>query len=135
MNITDTAQVLAKIQAFNNRTFDQPAMQAWHETIGDLDLPDCLQAVSDYFRASKEWIMPSDIRSIVMGIRNSRIDSMGRDVRLREDDECLDDTKLMIRRHKHLLGLIAAGRIDRDAYKAYHAGTFDIPGMPKELTK
>ena len=135
MNITDTAKVLAKIQAFNNRTFDKPAVMAWHEVLEDLDLDDSLTAVSTYFRESKEWIMPSDIRAGVKAIRNARVAAIRQDVRLREEDEHLDDVKMWNQCKAHLVNLIASGQVTADQYHAYHAGTFQITSMPKALTK
>lgn len=135
MNITDTAKVLAKIQAFNNRTFDQPAIQAWHDTIGDLDLTDSLSAVSEYFRESKEWIMPSDIRYGVKKIREARIEKIRTDIRIREEDEDYDNIKLSVARKKHLYNLVASGTLTPEQYYAYHAGTFSLPNMPKAIGK
>lgn len=135
MNVTDTSHVLAKIQAFNNRTFDKPAIMAWHETIGDLELTDCLTAVTNFFMDSKEWIMPSDIRHGVSAIRKKRVESIKQDVRLREDDEELDDMRLSIAKHKHLMNLIMSGQFTAEQYAEYHAGQIDIPGLPKALTK
>ena len=135
MNLTETSQVLIKIQAFNNRTFDQANIAAWHETIGDLDLADCLTAVGNYFRESKDWIMPADIRQGVGKIRAKRLEAIHQNVRLRDEDEDLDNMKLSFQRHRHLTNLLASGQITAEQYHEYHAGKFQIPGMPKELAR
>src|SRR5690606_14855264 len=106
---------------------------AWHETIGDLDKADCLTAVTNFFMESKEWIMPSDIRHGVGAIRKKRLDAIKQDVRLREDDEELDNVRLRVARHKHLMNLILSGQFTAEHYVAYHAGQLDIPDLPKAL--
>ncbi|WJZ27864.1 hypothetical protein MOMMJLID_CDS0056 [Arthrobacter phage 1191A] len=108
---------------------------AWHETIGDLDMQDCLTAITEYFKTSKEWIMPADVRNGVKAIRNVRLDGIRQDVRLREEHEALDDVKLWAQRKNHLTNLIASGQLTPEQYHAYHDGTFVIGSMPKEIAK
>lgn len=134
MKPTETSQVLIKIQAFNNRTFDQANIAAWHETIGDLALRDCLLAVAEFFKASTDWIMPADIRRLVRGIRAERIEAIGHVPELRDDH--LDvPPSVWKSRQQHLLGVIASGQLSREDYEAYHAHQIELPGAPKGLGK
>lgn len=62
MNVTATATVLAKIQAFDRRTAGDSEILVWHEAIGDLDAADCLEAVTAHYRDSTDWLTPAHIR-------------------------------------------------------------------------
>src|SRR5690554_4065455 len=72
MNITDTGKVLAKIQAFDHRTIGDSEIMVWHECIGDLDVDDCMAAVTIHYRESTEWLTPAHIRRIVADLDRKR---------------------------------------------------------------
>ena len=61
MDIIETGKVLAKIQAFDNRNVEPETTLAWQEVLEPHTLHDALKAVSDYFRVTAAWIMPSHI--------------------------------------------------------------------------
>jgi hypothetical protein len=45
---------------------------AWFSVIGDLDVPDALEAVRRHYMTSRKWAMPVDIREGVRAIRQER---------------------------------------------------------------
>jgi hypothetical protein len=65
----DTARVLAKLAAYDQRTVGHADVAAWHEIIGHLDLDCCLAAVAIHYRESTSRVMPSEIRKLATDIR------------------------------------------------------------------
>ena len=72
MNIEQTAAVLAKAAALDNRNTSEAAILAWHEAIGDLDFRDALAAVTVHRRESDQYLMPVHIRRIAEKLRAER---------------------------------------------------------------
>jgi len=70
MNNEQVGAVLAKIQTFDNRTIDKLTIMAWRDAIGNLDYQDALDAVSEHFRTSTEYLKPGHITAIVRSRRN-----------------------------------------------------------------
>lgn len=68
----DTARVLAKIAAFDQRTVGAADIAAWHEVIGHLDIGDCLNAVALHYREQSTRAMPADVRRLALAIRDTR---------------------------------------------------------------
>ncbi len=87
MNITETGALLAKVQAFDNRTVDEAVLMAWQEILEPHILPDCLAAVKDYYRRNSKWIMPSHVVSFVEDVEARRLRDIRGDVRLSDRDE------------------------------------------------
>ena len=84
MNIEQTAVVLAKVAALDNRNDTDAAILAWHEVIGDLDYQDALRAVAIHRMNSTDYLMPAHIRAIVAGLRKERGERGAKDQRARE---------------------------------------------------
>lgn len=61
MNHAEAAAVLAKVQAFDNRTVSAVNVAAWAEALEDVDGKDALVAVTEHFQESTDWLMPSHI--------------------------------------------------------------------------
>jgi hypothetical protein len=78
MKRSETAFVLARIAAIDNRRLDDPSgpdfpiLESWHRLIGDLRYADCIEAVDTHRKASTEWLQPAHIREIVREIRGAR---------------------------------------------------------------
>jgi hypothetical protein len=72
MTPADTARVLAKAAAFDQRTIGAADVAAWHEAIGDLDAADALAAVTRHFQQTEQRIMPSHIRRLTAEIARER---------------------------------------------------------------
>lgn len=72
MTPAETAKVLAKLSAFDQRTIGEADVAAWHEVLSRFELPDCMEAVTMHYRESTQRAMPADIRKLAMGIRDRR---------------------------------------------------------------
>jgi len=71
MNVRETARVLAKAAAVDNRDVSEVNVMAWHEIIGDLDLAECLEAVARHRRDSPGvYLEPGHVRRIAKVIRD-----------------------------------------------------------------
>lgn len=137
MNILETTQVLAKIQAFTTRKVDEAVIMAWHEVLAPCNADDCLKAVSEYFTRSKEWIMPVDILDLVKGYRGERIREFKDGLRLSDEDQ--KDAFINGRygeASKQLYALAGNGHLTPAMYTDYQAGKLQLSQItPKELTK
>lgn len=74
MNLEETGAVLAKAAGFDNRTVGPANVLAWHEVLGDLNVHDCLRAITLHHRASTEYLMPAHIRRLAEDVRRDRQD-------------------------------------------------------------
>lgn len=72
MNIDQTAAVLVKIQFGDNREVSPLVIQEWHDTIGDLEYRDVVEAVRMHRRDSADYLMPAHIRENVRVITRRR---------------------------------------------------------------
>lgn len=72
MTPADTARLLAKAAAFDQRTIGAADVAAWHEAVGDLDAGDALAAVTRHYQRTDQRIMPSHLRQLVTEIDRER---------------------------------------------------------------
>lgn len=84
MNLEETAAVLAKAAGFDNRSVGDANVLAWHEIIGDLDVRDCLRAITLHHTDSTEYLMPAHVRRIAERVRSERQEIDFRDQQHRE---------------------------------------------------
>lgn len=68
----DTARVLTKAAAFDQRTIGETDVMAWHEALADLDAADALAAISRHYATSEQRIMPVHVRRIAVEIGRER---------------------------------------------------------------
>lgn len=61
MNGSQVALILAKAQAFDNRTVGETNIGAWQEALEDVDFEQAMTAVTEHYRDSTDWLMPSHI--------------------------------------------------------------------------
>lgn len=69
MTEEETAELLARAALIDNRRVDEAIIEAWMELIGDLTLAECRAALVGYYQENDAWVMPSHIRSRVLGER------------------------------------------------------------------
>ena len=145
MNRSEVAQLLTKIAAFDRRTIGEADVLAWHEVVGDLPLKAALEAVTDYFRDTREWCMPSDIVSRVKAIRKKRLELatgwMGHlEINLRRDVDTEDggfaitaesDAAYMAERAA-VKERICDGGMDAIGYRAYRASGLPLAEFDQE---
>lgn len=76
MNLADTGRVLAKAQLLDGRrpVPEEADVAAWHEIIGRFTLADCLNAVTQHYAGSSDWLTPSHLVAIVDARRRARMD-------------------------------------------------------------
>lgn len=72
MNRAETARLLSKCAAYDNRTVSEAAAMAWAESLSDVDFGDALEAVARHYAVSTTWIMPADVREHAEAIAEER---------------------------------------------------------------
>lgn len=78
MKRSETAILLAKISAFDQRTIGEADVEAWTEALGsDIPLADALAVVTNHFRTSHERLMPIHIITAVGAVRRERLTRAG----------------------------------------------------------
>lgn len=138
MQVIETANVLAKIQAFNNRTVDEAVISTWHEILEPYELDDALRAVTDYFRHHREWIMPADILERVKEYQQARLATFRDSPRLSDADEkALRDAGGNWREETRALWSMAAnGHISADQHAEYLDGNLTLEAITrKEISR
>lgn len=72
MNLSETAELLTMISAFNNRTIGEGDVNAWQSVLNDVALDDAREAVRRHFAEQTDWMMPAHVRRIVRDIERER---------------------------------------------------------------
>ena|ERR1039458_3308539 len=75
MTRDEVVDLLTLIASRDRRKVGHADVTAWHQDVGDLSFADAAEAVSRYFRESREWITPYDVRTRVKAIRTERLAS------------------------------------------------------------
>lgn len=119
MNIAETAMVLAKIQAFDNRNVDDATVVAWQEVLEPHTVQDALIAVSEYFRVNSSWIMPSNIVERVRMMEDARTYEFKNGYHINRADEERGDWSPQM---KLLSRAVRTGALTTAAYEAYQSG-------------
>ncbi len=73
MTPKETLQLLRTVAAIDHRTVGETDVTLWHAMLGDIALNDAQAAVIAYFRDSREWLMPADVRARVKRMRADRL--------------------------------------------------------------
>jgi hypothetical protein len=76
MTPTEAAALLTICAAYDNRKPDPDAAKAWAMALDGYRFEDCREAVVAHYRASREWIMPSDVIAAVKKVRGGRIEDV-----------------------------------------------------------
>ena len=72
MTPDETALVLTKAAAFDQRTIGEADVMAWYSVLEDVPVDDALQAVSDHYRESTSRLWPADVRRLAAEIDHKR---------------------------------------------------------------
>lgn len=72
MNKLETSQALALAQAYDRRTVGEMDVLAWQKILGGLPYDDVVQAITDWYSETSEWIMPVNVRVGVAKIDKAR---------------------------------------------------------------
>lgn len=81
MTPDETALVLTKCAAIDQRTIGRADVLGWHEIVGTLPLADALEAVKRWYATHRDRIMPVDVLEIARQIRNDRAASQAHPIR------------------------------------------------------
>lgn len=72
MNLSQTALVLAQMQAYDQRTIGDADVIAWHSLLVDAPFEDCQEAVRQHYAENTERIMPAHVRRLVRDMASQR---------------------------------------------------------------
>lgn len=72
MTPADTARLLSKAAAFDQRTIGAADVAAWHEAVADLDAADAMAAVTRHYQSTDQRIMPSHLIRLAAEIARER---------------------------------------------------------------
>lgn len=72
MNLSETADLLTAMAAFDRRTIGDGDVIAWQAILFDASFEDCLEAVKDHYAEHTEWMMPAHVRRLVRDIIRQR---------------------------------------------------------------
>lgn len=72
MNLSETALMLAQMQAYDQRTVGESDVIAWHALLGDAPFEDCQEAVRRHYAEQTDRIMPAHVRRLVRDIHGER---------------------------------------------------------------
>lgn len=73
MTTEEVIDLLSTVAAFDRRTVGEADVIAWSAAVGDLNFGDAREVVVQHYRTSRDWLMPSDIRTGVKKIRDARL--------------------------------------------------------------
>lgn len=72
MNTEQLKNVVARIQAGDNRVVDTVTLAHWQQTIGELDYEDTIAAVVTHFKESTAYLLPAHVIANYRRIRVER---------------------------------------------------------------
>lgn len=111
MDRAQTAVALGMAAAIDRRTVGESDVAAWYATLGDLDFNDVQAAIAGHYQATREWLMPSDIRAWVAAVRRERVEKViGIDPIPAPPRELDDDPSAGVRWQQACIEAIASGR-------------------------
>lgn len=73
MTLEETVDLLMLAAGADRRNIGKSDSVTWHAIIGDLDFADAQAAVIAHYGETREFIMPSDVRSRVKAMRRDRL--------------------------------------------------------------
>lgn len=72
MNLSQTALMLAQMQAYDQRTVGESDVIAWQAILVDAPFEDCQEAVRQHYAEQTDRIMPAHVRRLVRDMANAR---------------------------------------------------------------
>lgn len=72
MNLSETADLLTAMSAYDRRTIGDGDVIAWQAILSDASFDDCLEAVKQHYAEHTEWIMPAHVRRAVRDMVSQR---------------------------------------------------------------
>lgn len=129
MKPTEAAALLTICAAYDNRKPDVDAAKAWAMALAGHRFEDCREAIVNYYRASRDWIMPADVIKEVNRIRWARIVAFDSVTHLEPPAWLADDPAGEIQWFSRIRQLVADGEVT-------HPDQVDERGdlKPRDLT-
>ena len=78
MNREETALLLARIATYDNRQVEPTTIAVWFDTLGHLDYYQAVEAVTEHFRTSHDYLAPVHVAEGVRRIRAARAEERSR---------------------------------------------------------
>jgi hypothetical protein len=72
VNLSETALILAQMQAYDQRTVGESDVIAWQALLADASFQDCQEAVRQHYAEETDRIMPAHVRRLVRDITRAR---------------------------------------------------------------
>lgn len=72
MNLFETAQMLAHMQAYDQRTVGEADVIAWQALLVDAPFEDCQEAIRRHYAEETDRVMPAHVRRLVRDIARER---------------------------------------------------------------
>jgi len=72
VNLSETADLLSAMSAFDRRTIGDGDVIAWQAILPDAAFADCLEAVKQHYAENTEWMMPAHVRRAVRDMASQR---------------------------------------------------------------
>lgn len=72
MNRSETALMLAQMQAYDQRTVGESDVIAWHALLSDAPFEDCQEAIRRHYAEQTDRIMPAHVRRLVRDMHTER---------------------------------------------------------------
>lgn len=116
MDIKETSRILAKIVSFDNRNVEEESLLSWHELLEPYNFQDALEAVRDYYRRERKWIMPADVIDRVDERQKRRLMEAGY-VGANERD--WSEASSVSEVSKTIMHAVSTGQMSRDQYQEY----------------
>lgn len=69
MTAAEAAVLLTLCSAFDGRTVGEAAARAWADVLDDVTLEEGQLAVRAWYRTERKWMMPADVRELVLAAR------------------------------------------------------------------
>jgi hypothetical protein len=70
MNERETAQLLARVSAVDNRIITPESLLAWYEILQPVEIQFAVEAVNEHFRISTDYLLPAHIISGARAAKN-----------------------------------------------------------------
>lgn len=129
MTKAETAKLLTLIAAFDRRTLGEADVEAWHLILGDLDPTDCADAVKAHFTTSREWLMPTDVRTFAVNAARRREGQ--RRLAEREAEIAAENPPALEARDRPLAALLAGTPIKSAPRRTWTERRALVPGPSK----
>jgi len=87
MERSEAAKVLTLCAVYDRRTIGETDATEWHKVLNSVRFEDATMAVRQYYAATRQWVMPSDVLAGVKRLRAERLARITDQVPLSDPDD------------------------------------------------